>query len=159
MACFQCILHPTDFSENGRVALPLLKELVATSAVAGGARVHVLHVLEPMISTTDFTWAGLNHNELEERRMTGAREALDAYAAEIGVPSGQLVTAVVRGKSHEAIADYASAHGVDLVIMATHGHTGLSHLLLGSTAELVVRTAPCPVLTVKSLPPLLADTD
>lgn len=159
MACFKCILHPTDFSENGRVALPLLEELVATSAVEGGAHVHLIHVLEPMISTTDFTWAGLNHNELEERRMEGAREALAEYASELEIAPDRLITAVIRGKSHEAIADYAAAHGVDLVIMATHGHTGLSHLLLGSTAELVVRTAPCPVLTVKSLPPHLAPAE
>lgn len=159
MACFKCILHPTDFSENGRVALPLLRELVATSAVEGGAHVHVIHVLEPMISTTDFTWAGLNHQELEERRMAGALEALQAYAGELDIAADRLVTKVIRGKSHEAIADYSTAHAVDLILMATHGHTGLSHLLLGSTAELVVRTAPCPVLTVKSLPPHLAEAD
>lgn len=149
MACFETILHPTDFSENGRVALPLLEELVRTSAVEGGARVHVIHVLEPMISTTDFTWAGLSHSELEEKRLEGAREALEEYVSELDVPRERIVSEVVRGKSHEAIADYAVQHDVDLVVMATHGHTGLSHLLLGSTAELVVRTCPCPVLTVK----------
>lgn len=139
------ILHPTDFSALGRQALPLVCEYVELHR----AVLHVIHVLEPMVSTTDFTWAGLNHSDLEDKRLAGAQEALEHFVAEIGLPSDRLVSEVVRGKGHEAICDYAMEHAVDLIVMATHGHTGLSHLLLGSTTELVVRTAPCPVLTVK----------
>lgn len=138
------ILHPTDFSDNARAALPLVLEYVQLH----GAELHVIHVLEPMVSTTDFTWAGLNHAELEARRLEGATEALAEYVESIGRP--QVVSAVVRGKNHEAICEYARAEAIDLIVLCTHGHSGLSHLLLGSTAELVVRTAPCPVLTLKA---------
>ena len=149
MARFQRILHPTDFSDNGRAALPLLTDVCAMSPIEGGPVVHVVHVLEPIISTTDFTWSGLSHNELEAKRLSAAREALEEYVAELQLRANEVVVDVLRGKSHEAIDQYAKTHGIDLIVMATHGHTGLSHLLLGSTAELVVRTARCPVLTVK----------
>lgn len=151
MARFERILHPTDFSENGRAALPLLADVCAMSPIEGGPEVHVVHVLEPIISTTDFTWSGLSHNELEAKRMTAAREALEEFVGELELRAREVIVDVIRGKSHEAIDQYAEKHGIDLVVMATHGHTGLSHLLLGSTAELVVRTARCPVLTVKGI--------
>lgn len=151
MAHFERILHPTDFSENGRAALPLLAELCSTSPLEEGPTVHVVHVLEPIVSTTDFTWSGLSHHELEAKRMQAAEDALAEFADGLSLRAREVVTDVVRGKSHEAIETYAEEHAVDLIVMATHGHTGLSHLLLGSTAELVVRTALRPVLTVKGL--------
>ena len=57
---------------------------------------------------------------------------------------------VVRGTPHEAIATVAAQDGADLIVMGTHGRTGLSHLLLGSVAERVLRTSPVPVLTVRT---------
>jgi universal stress protein A len=53
------------------------------------------------------------------------------------------------GRAHSEIPDTAKALGADLIVMGTHGYTGLKHMLLGSTAERVVRQAPCPVLTVR----------
>lgn len=149
MAHFERILHPTDFSENGRAALPLLADVCAMSTHEDGPTVHVVHVLEPIISTTDFTWSGLDHNELEAKRLEAAEESLRAFVDGIQLRAREIVLDVIRGKSHEAIDHYAEEHDIELIVMATHGHTGLSHLLLGSTAELVVRTARCPVLTVK----------
>ena len=149
MARFERILHPTDFSENGRAALPLLADVCAMSPHEDGPVVHVVHVLEPIVSTTDFTWSGLSHNELEAKRLQAAQEALQEFADGLSLRARNLVLEVIRGKSHEAIDRYAKEHDIELIVMATHGHTGLSHLLLGSTAELVVRTARCPVLTVK----------
>lgn len=149
MARFERILHPTDFSENGRAALPLLAEMCAMSPHDDGPTVHVVHVLEPIVSTTDFTWSGLSHNELEAKRLEAAVEALREFADGLQLRAREIVLDVIRGKNHEAIDHYAQTHEIELIVMATHGHTGLSHLLLGSTAELVVRTARCPVLTVK----------
>jgi nucleotide-binding universal stress UspA family protein len=140
------ILHPTDFSDYGNVAL----EGVRTYAGLHGAEVHILHVLEPVVSTTDFTWAGFSFAELDTRRQDAAREALQQISAQLE-SDGIVVHAVVRrGKAHDVIREYAEQNAIDLVILATHGHTGLTHLLLGSTAEMVVRTSPCPVLTIKS---------
>jgi nucleotide-binding universal stress UspA family protein len=143
------ILHPTDFSKNSQLAIPYVRHF----ADQYGAEVHVLHVLEPVVSTTDFTWAGLNYAELEQRRLASAREALQRLLEESAFSGLQIVQAIERGKSHDVIRSYVEEHGVDLVILATHGHTGLTHLLLGSTAEMVVRTVTCPVLTVKGAAP------
>ena len=139
------ILHPTDFSDLSKRALPYVRHYAALH----DAEVHLLHVLEPMVSTTDFTWSGLSFGELEQRRMDGAEEAMEALEREMELGDRAVVKSIERGKSHDVIRDYAEQKAIDLVIVATHGHTGLTHLLLGSTAEMVVRTAPCPVLTVK----------
>ena len=146
MITIRKILFPTDFSDNSRLAIPFVREYTQTFS----AEIHVLHVLEPMVTTTDFTWAGLNFAELEEKRRAGAREAMTQLVEELGLPAEQVVTAVERGKTYEVVRQYVGGHEIDLVILSTHGHRGLTHLLLGSTAEMVVRTAPCPVLTVKS---------
>jgi nucleotide-binding universal stress UspA family protein len=58
---------------------------------------------------------------------------------------------VVRGDSDDRIIDSAQEHGTDLIVMGSHGHTGLRHLLMGSVAEHVLRHAPCPVLIVRHL--------
>lgn len=149
MTRFERILHPTDFSENGRAALPLLADVCAMSPAEDGPIVHVVHVLEPIVATTDFTWAGMNHTELEAKRMEAAQEALREFADGLALRARGVEHEVIRGSRHEAIRDYVDDHEIDLVVMATHGHTGLGHLLLGSTTERVVRTAPCPVLTIK----------
>ena len=64
---------------------------------------------------------------------------------------GDWETEVVRGNPAEAIVDYAQEHGVDLIVMGSHGHTGLRHLLMGSVAEHVLRHAPCPMLIVRNI--------
>ena len=139
------ILHPTDFSELGQVALPYLEEM----AKLYGAEVHFLHVLEPLVATTDFTWTGLNQTDVESKREGAAQQALEEAVSATNLEPSQVRQAVERGKSHDVIRDYAEEHDIDLIVIATHGHTGLTHLLLGSTAEMVVRTARCPVLSVK----------
>lgn len=63
---------------------------------------------------------------------------------------GSLKTVITEGNAAHAIVEYAREHSIDIIVMNTHGRTGIQHVLLGSVAERVVRTAPCPVLTVKS---------
>ena len=77
-----------------------------------------------------------------------ARERLRHRAtARTGVPP--IETEVLFGHGARTIAEYAAERGADLIVMGTHGRTGFAHLLLGSVAERLVRTAPCPVLTVR----------
>ena len=75
--------------------------------------------------------------EIQLNAMAREIEGLDVHAR------------VARGVPYVAIVRYARAHDIDLVVLATHGRTGLSHALMGSVAEKVVQMAPCPVLTVK----------
>ncbi len=139
---FARLLFPTDFSKAAgqrfRHALAL--------AERHGATLHVLHVVE------GHGTAALARGEKE---METFLEACDADE----LPLEQAVVAAEA--PGPAIRDYASAHGIDLIVMGRHGQRGLRRLFLGSVAEEVTREAPCPVLTVRRSPATfpLGDTD
>jgi nucleotide-binding universal stress UspA family protein len=117
------ILVATDFSEISEAAV----RVAHTYAKAFGARLHVFHV----------TWT-------EELGLTALFAALIAQLGTV-VP---VVVASHRGDAADEIVGYAKAHGIHLIVLGTHGRTGVSRVLMGSVAERVIRTAPCPVLTV-----------
>lgn len=138
------ILVPTDFGEGSEAALSYAIDLARSLH----AEVVVMHAYEiPVVGFPD--GALVATPELATRVLEGAREGLErtmrAHAAD-GVPLTQIVK---QGDAAGAIASAANEVGAELVVMSTHGRRGLSHALLGSVAEKVVRTAPCPVLTVK----------
>jgi nucleotide-binding universal stress UspA family protein len=139
------ILFPTDFSANARYAMDHVRDF----ARAFNARVHLLHVVETTLQAADLSWS-VAAPEMDEKMRKGATERLQALAAELELPETTVQIAVAKGHPSLEISRYAEQNGVDLIIMATHGHTGLSHFLLGSVTERVVRKAPCPVLTVRS---------
>jgi nucleotide-binding universal stress UspA family protein len=85
---------------------------------------------------------------LEESR-AAAEHALTRVLDPQWVVGRKVVHTLVEGSPKEAIVRYARTQEIDLIVLATHGRTGLAHLLIGSVAENVVRTAPCPVLTVR----------
>jgi universal stress protein A len=138
------ILAPTDFSDYSTKALSDALELARTF----GATLSLLHVLEPSPYLGEFTPPTMGADLLGdlERQASAelARVLPEAQAATIAV-----TRAVVMGSPSQRIVETAAAEHVDLIVMATHGRTGLSHLLIGSVAERVVRTAPCPVLTIR----------
>ena len=144
---FNRILVPTDFSEPSDAALDYARRL----ARRFGASLHLLHVIEP------FAAAGMVSNEMYNGTTPGQYELLvkeaQAKFAQRAFPPGRepgkTTTEVMTGRSAQTIVDYASDHGFDLIVMGTHGRTGLAHLLMGSVAEHVVRTASCPVMTVR----------
>ena len=139
------ILFPTDFSENSKFAIPYVKEYARNNE----SEIILMHVLEPLISTSDFTWAGLNFAEVENKRGDTIENYMEEMLQEFRSVGLTIRSRLVHGKSHELICSVALEENVDLIILSTHGHRGLTHLLMGSTAEMVVRTAPCPVLTIK----------
>ena len=123
------ILFPTDYSEVSRTA----GRTAAALARHFKARLHVVHVVPPV---TD----------------PGPPDALPAALADIGA-GVEAVTAVVFGRPAREILAYAARHGIDMIVMGTHGRTGMTRALLGSVAEAVVRRAGCPVLTVPTRAP------
>jgi nucleotide-binding universal stress UspA family protein len=140
MTPIRTVLHPTDFSEHAAAAWHLAGSLARDH----GARLLVLHVATPppFVTCGELEKAlqgpGGYRRELEERlrRACPADAAARVdYRLEGGDPAGEIVRA-------------AREHGCDLIVMGTHGRTGLGRLLLGSVAEQVVRKAPCPVLTL-----------
>lgn len=128
----QQVLVATDFSPSSDRALEVAREY----ARGWGARLHVLHVV-PLVQDP------VPQPRLDEL----------ARAAGQGLP---IQTAVVSGVPAAEIVRYAARHAIDLIVVGTHGRTGVSRTLLGSVAERVVRTSPCPVLTVPREPRAVA---
>ncbi len=132
------ILIPTDFSEPSDAALQYATEM----ARAVGARLYLLHV-------PGKTGENLEMNFPVGRFETSARQRLDTLLSPSDIERLRPEYAVRIGTPAEEIVRYADARDIDLIIMGTHGRSGVAHLLLGSVAEQVVRVAPCPVLLVR----------
>jgi len=149
MISFTRILAPTDFSSHSEDALRYACGL----AERFDAELHVVHVLSEMVPAgPDPLLMPVMPAQFYEDDEKRARESLaTALKPEWGSPS-RVTTDVRWGAPAEAIVDYAAEVGADLLVIATHGRTGLSHVLLGSVAERFVREAPCPVLTVRTAP-------
>jgi universal stress protein A len=139
------ILLPTDFSERAAEAT----KYACALAEQFGAELHVIHVVpNPDIAMFDF---GISP-ELGERILhakESAEKELNRYVDPSWAEGRTVVTKVLEGPAFVEIIRYARENDVDLVVLGTHGRTGLAHVLLGSVAEKVVRKAPCPVLTVR----------
>jgi nucleotide-binding universal stress UspA family protein len=140
------ILAPTDFSRHSETAV----RYACALAERLGATLHLLHVLsEVMPVGPDPMLAPVLPPEFYRETEEASREAL----ARLPDPSWGKPVAVqisVRwGSPVDVIVDHAATHPTDLIVIATHGRTGLSHVLLGSVAERIVREAPCPVLTIR----------
>ena len=147
MLTLKNILVATDFSECSAAALTYAREL----AHRFGARLHVLHALEvPQLQFLGTDALSMNIQELRVQMEADARADLDRLITPDDRRDLQAVT-VIRDRQTptEAITQYAAAEQIDLIIVGTHGRRGFSHMVMGSVAEKVVRTAPCPVLTVR----------
>jgi nucleotide-binding universal stress UspA family protein len=137
------ILVPTDFSDQAQGALACAR----TMAERFGASLHLLHVLEDPYATSAYATEvyGYLPPGLKESWQKNAEGRLATL-----LPASQVHTSsVIFGSPAKAIVEYADANAFDLIVMGTHGRSGVVHLLLGSVAERVVRTAQCPVLTVR----------
>jgi nucleotide-binding universal stress UspA family protein len=147
MITLKNVLVATDFSEVSEAALAYGRQI----ARAFGAQLHVLHVVGNVVAgvngieiyPTDFVAI---QQEVEE----GARAQLQAVVTEEDRRTLFAKTIVVTSNAAaQSIVSYAKDANIDLVVVGTHGRGGMAHLLMGSVAERVVRTAPCPVLTVR----------
>lgn len=112
-----------------------------------GSELIVLHVVEPVVYP-DF-YAYPTRKEYDEKVVRRSHQALEQAAVE-HAPGVEVETHVVQGHAAKCIVDFAEMHGCDLVVLATHGLSGVAHALLGSVAERVVRTADVPVMTVRA---------
>jgi nucleotide-binding universal stress UspA family protein len=141
------ILVPTDFSKHSDNAL----RYAVAFAEKFNAELLLLHVVQ------DLAWfvpeavlaAGTMPTTPIEEFAAAARTALDRVVQGLNLPHLSIRPDVIEGVPFDAILRFAKSKDVDLIVMGTHGHTGLAHLLMGSVAEKVVRKAPCPVLTVR----------
>ena len=140
------ILVPVDFSTPSLAAL----DYAIAFRQSLEAELVLLHVVEPFSfsSVNGMYGVGFDTGAIAAELERAAHRQLSRLAAGLHARHVPVRALVEVGPASQVIADTASKLGVDMIIMATRGRTGLSHLLLGSVAERVVRTAPCPVLTV-----------
>ncbi len=142
---YKSILVPVDFSEHSEKAVRIAKGLARTF----GGKLQLLHVIEQEIHPAYYDiW----RESLEKALPQIEKDARLALQKTLGDGAGDEIGVHVKvgeKAAHREIAEFASAQGVDLIVMATHGLAGLDYVLLGSTTERVVRIANCPVLTIK----------
>jgi len=131
------ILVPVDFSGCSKKALQYSIAL----ARQFGAELTLLHVVQPYPPMPEM-------GPIDAESVQDAHEELAAFQRTIG-DAANSKTMVRTGAPHVEIIDTAKEEDIDLIVISTHGRTGLEHVLLGSTAEKVVRHAVCPVLTVR----------
>ena len=149
MSEIRTILAPTDFSAHSEGAVRYACALAARL----GAELHLLHVLSEVLpGGPDPLMMPVMPPEYYEENEQRARETLGRLLQPAWGTPPSVVTAIRWGSPVEAIVAYAVELKVDMIAIATHGRTGLSHVLLGSVAERIVREAPCPVLTIRSRP-------
>jgi nucleotide-binding universal stress UspA family protein len=147
MSAIKKILVPTDFSEAADAAL----RYAAALPLAERPEITILYVYQlPAYFFPDGSVV-LSAPDMVEKLMTQIETSL-ARAANLASAAGAVDPRVqsVNGVASTEIVRFAEENGFDLIVMGTHGHTGLAHVLLGSVAEKVVRKAHCPVLTVRT---------
>ncbi len=137
------ILAPVDFSPASRHGLAF----AGTLAARFHARLQLLHVVEPPVLPQ---WGYAHIPQREAKLRHAAQERLPQLPAECGLHPELVVSAKIRnGEAEDEICAAAAEDRADLIVLASHGLGGLQHAFSGSTAERVVRSAPCPVLTVR----------
>jgi len=131
----------TDLSDLSRVAFPVAAELCNRL----GAALTLVHVVDSRYDS--FPYLAAVDQPVHQELKGHAETLLKEWAESLGV--AKVETRVFEGMPHDRIEGFVRDHNIDLLIMGTHGHSGIAHALLGSTTERVVRTVACPVLSVK----------
>jgi len=140
------VLHPTDFSDNSQKAL----EYAVAICEWHKAELTLLHVSEVLEFALPEYYMDRDEasRQLKERK-DAAKKELGKIAAEHSKTGLRVNVLVAAGKPFIEIIRVAREQNMDMIVLGTHGRTGLAHILIGSTSEKVVRKAPCPVLTIR----------
>jgi nucleotide-binding universal stress UspA family protein len=141
------ILLPTDFSDCGNYALSYAASLARTF----GASIICVHVIEPMVPTVGYSGMTepLPIADITDQLEYSAERELPKLAQREECAGLEVEEMIVHGEAASEIVRVAKERNVDLIVVSSHGRTGLGRILFGSTAEAVVRHASCPVLVVK----------
>lgn len=139
------VLVPVDFSDYSKSSL----RYAVNFAKYFNADIYLVYVVEPMVYPPDFSMGQIAIPSVDVEMDKRATEELSNLAKKEIPPDLKSKVIVKTGKPYVEIIETAKEEDIDLIIIATHGHTGIEHVLFGSTAEKVVRKAPCPVLTLR----------
>lgn len=139
------ILVPVDFSEYAPRAVAAARRFAI-----GEAEIHLVHVVEEMVPPAIYGLEYPTYHDMTAEMEGHARVELGNLVASIPGGEGQIVQAVITGYPASAIIDYTAEHDIDLVVLSTHGRSGVERLLLGSVTEKVIRTSGVPLLIIRS---------
>ncbi len=146
MKDFKTILFATDFSESSEYAFNYALSL----AQKFGARLQIVHIINEPVDLRGFYVPHISFEKLEEEIEEGAKKMMDKFCRTHMRDYENYETSIVPGIPYDEIIKKGTEVSADLIIMGTHGRTGLDHVLFGSTAEKVVRKSPVPVMTIRS---------
>jgi universal stress protein A len=139
------IVFATDFSEGSAHALRYAVDL----AKQYGARLYFLHVLYDVAKTSGWYVPHVSMDEMYKDMEKSAREELEKLFVDEMRGYEAIERIVLKGTPYEEIVTYVEEQNIDMVVIGTHGRKGIDRMIFGSTAEQVIRNAPCPVLSVR----------
>ena len=139
------VLVPIDFSDYSKSAL----KYAVNFTKSFNADIILIYVVEPVFYPPDFSMGQIAMPSINTEWDDRAKDELEKLAKSEITGVANVKTIIKTGKPFVEIIETAKEENVDLIIIATHGHSGVEHILFGSTAEKVVRKAPCPVLTLR----------
>jgi len=142
---FDKILTAVDFSENSDCAF----EYALTLATKFDAELTIMHVVNEPVDLRGFYVPHISFEQLEKEIEDGAAKMMKEFCSGRLASFSNYQTSIVTGVPYEEIIRKADEVGASLIVLGTHGRTGLDHLIFGSTAERVVRSANCPVMTIR----------
>lgn len=143
---FKTILFATDFSDCSTVAF----EYAYSLAQKCGSKLLLVHVISEPVDLRGFYVPHVSFDLLEKEIEDGAKKMMEEFCQANFATQDQYEALVVPGLAYSEIIEQAQLHKVDLIVLGTHGRSGLDHVLFGSTAEKVVRKSPVPVMTVST---------
>jgi nucleotide-binding universal stress UspA family protein len=138
------ILLPTDFSKLSLSAAQYAVDL----AIQYGAKIHLLHVIEKTPPILTIHSLDLSEEKIIKSIEDDARESLNKTLAKLSGGGAEILTVLKKGLDYDEIVNYSQENSIDVIVIATHGRTGVLHTLIGSVAEKVIRYAKCPVLVI-----------
>lgn len=139
------ILFPTDFSQGARAAMDYAMSLAQDFK----AKLILLYVIQDISIAEWYIPSSISAADLVEDMQKSAEREIDKWEIEVAGKVRDVEKMVVRGVPFVEIIRTAKERKADMIVIGTHGRTGIDHMLFGSTAEKVVRKSPCPVLTVR----------
>jgi len=142
----QKIVVPVDFSEYATLALTYAKELATVHA----AEMHLLHIVDEIVYPDFYPPITPSGGSITDELRVQSLERLRSLLSGLPGPESEAEIHVRAGRAAPAIADFVQEQAADLIVIASHGLTGLSHILLGSVTEQLIRRASCSVFTVKA---------
>lgn len=145
MKDFSGILVAIDFSDSSDNAF----QMALSMAKRFSAKLYVLHVINEPVDLRGFYVPHISFEKLEEEIEDGAKKMMESFCRKNLHDFDAFECLIVPGLPYEQIIGQAEEKGADLIVLGTHGRTGLDHVLFGSTAEKVVRKSKLPVLTVR----------